>query len=56
MTTHADLRWCRLCAAEVTFEQPECTDEHDEDCPEWVCTRCGDALLVGAPAQWRRAG
>jgi hypothetical protein len=31
----------------MTFEQPECLDEHAGECPEWLCLRCGEAFLVG---------
>jgi hypothetical protein len=41
------LRHCTICALERFFEQPPCLDEHDPDCPEWVCVECGAALLVG---------
>lgn len=41
------LRFCVTCAADASFEQPECIDEHGVDCPEWVCVQCGDALVVG---------
>lgn len=41
------LRWCTTCAAETTFEQPVCDDNHGADCPEWSCVECGDALLLG---------
>ena len=46
MTTSGPLRWCAICGAEQPFEQPECADGHGSDCPEWVCSACGDALLV----------
>lgn len=52
------LRFCVTCAADESFEQPECVDDHGVDCPEWVCVECGDAFVVGfadvdvaAPAQ-----
>ncbi|HEX6498446.1 MAG TPA: hypothetical protein VF054_05370 [Micromonosporaceae bacterium] len=41
---------CATCATITLFEQPPCLDGHDE-CPEWVCVRCGEALLVGPPTQ-----
>ena len=46
-TTAAVLRWCATCGSDVTFEQPECLDEHEGECPEWLCQRCGEAFLVG---------
>jgi hypothetical protein len=41
------LRFCVTCAADASFEQPECIDEHGVECPEWVCVECGDAFVVG---------
>lgn len=42
---------CAECAVERVFEQPPCADGHGADCPEWACTGCGAAVLVGlAPA------
>lgn len=43
------VRWCTTCGGDVAFEQPGCLDGHGTDCPEWACTRCGAALLVGFP-------
>lgn len=40
-------RQCTICSTERRFEQPPCADEHDPNCPEWVCVDCGAALLVG---------
>lgn len=39
--------WCTTCGDDVAFEQPGCLDGHGIDCPEWACTVCGAALLVG---------
>jgi hypothetical protein len=39
--------WCASCRAETPFEHPECGDEHGRDCPEWACTVCGEAIMVG---------
>lgn len=38
---------CHNCAQRTDFEQPPCPDGHGPDCPEWYCTRCGTATLVG---------
>ena len=52
---------CAVCAEETVVEQPPCADGHAEDgldCPEWVCTGCGEALLLGAPGAatlWQQA-
>ncbi|HET7530775.1 MAG TPA: hypothetical protein VFJ98_07425 [Mycobacteriales bacterium] len=37
---------CPVCQDERVVEQPPCDDEH-AICPEWLCTDCGAALLVG---------
>jgi rRNA maturation protein Nop10 len=54
---------CPSCGQDTDFEQPTCIDGHTEDggsCPEWACTECGTALVVGhVPARraevWHRA-
>ncbi len=38
---------CRNCARTTEFEQPPCADGHGADCPEWYCTQCGAATIVG---------
>jgi len=38
---------CPTCARPRPFEQPPCADGHDLDCPEWACTECGTAVLLG---------
>ena len=41
---------CPTCEDEQVFVQPPCVDGHTDDggdCPEWVCTDCGSAFLVG---------
>jgi hypothetical protein len=48
-------RYCTGCSEERDFEQfhadpGSCPDVRDGDCPEWACTVCGDALLIGLPA------
>ena len=40
------MRHCPGCRAERVVEQPPCLDGHD-DCPEWVCTECGTAIVFG---------
>jgi hypothetical protein len=59
-------RHCPGCGHRSLFEQHHadgsCPDSPDGDCPEWACTSCGEALLIGfAPCprdvtrvQWRR--
>lgn len=48
------IRHCPDCGSDQPFEQyhaePErCPDSPDGYCPEWSCTDCGAALLVGFP-------
>lgn len=42
-------RHCPICGEERRFEQPPCVDDHGADCPEWACTECGAAMLIGLP-------
>ncbi len=37
---------CMECRRVQPFEQPQCLDGHDEDCPEWVCVSCGCAVFT----------
>jgi hypothetical protein len=54
---------CPTCGEDTDFEQPTCIDGHTDDggaCPEWACTECGTALVVGgvhvsSAAVWHRA-
>ena len=39
--------FCALCQADRPFEQPPCECGLGAECPEWMCTQCGAALLVG---------
>ncbi|WP_175084517.1 hypothetical protein [Candidatus Frankia nodulisporulans] len=38
---------CVVCGDERSFERPPCLDGHGADCPEWACTGCGSAVLIG---------
>jgi hypothetical protein len=41
---------CPDCGEDRLFVQPPCADGHTDEggeCPEWVCTECGTALLAG---------
>jgi hypothetical protein len=45
-------RPCSECGGEQLFEQHHgipggCPDSPDGECPEWICTGCGSALLAG---------
>jgi hypothetical protein len=45
------IRHCPDCGRDRLFEPchaaPDCPDAGDGDCPEWSCTDCGAALLIG---------
>jgi hypothetical protein len=45
----AEFRYCADCGDEQAFEQIHATDRSDVpgECPEWACTACGAALIVG---------
>lgn len=38
---------CPACLEVQSFEQPPCSEGHEADCPEWVCTMCGAAVFAG---------
>jgi len=38
---------CPECRTERAFAQPPCADGHGPECPEWFCTACGAAVVVG---------
>ena len=40
------LRHCQTCRDERAFDQPPCADGHDSECPEWVCSSCGFAIMM----------
>lgn len=39
--------YCPGCHTDQLFEQPECLDDHDVDCPDWACVVCGFAIFTG---------
>ena len=46
--------YCAECSGERLFEQfhaepASCPDAPDGDCPEWGCSSCGGAFIVGLP-------
>ncbi len=45
---------CRNCARRTDFEQPPCPDGHDSECPEWYCTQCGAATILGRTSSRHR--
>ena len=42
---------CATCGIVARFVPPPCPDSHGGDCPEWMCTRCGEALLTDPPSE-----
>jgi hypothetical protein len=53
----AEFRFCADCGDERPFEQfhADCPDVPGE-CPEWGCTVCGAALIIGLPVPGYTAG
>ncbi len=54
-------RYCTGCGTQRLFEQFHaepggCPDAPDGDCPEWGCTACGEAFIVGVSADVRASG
>ena len=48
-----DFRYCPGCGSNREFVQvhpgqARCPDAAAGGCPEWFCTACGEALLIGA--------
>jgi hypothetical protein len=44
---------CPECSEVRVFVQPPCLDGHAEtgvECPEWACTDCGAAIVMGGVA------
>jgi hypothetical protein len=41
------VRFCPDCGGDAEFERPPCEDGHGAECPEWLCTGCGSAVLIG---------
>ena len=54
LSSAQSVRHCTGCSEDRVFEQfhadpASCPDGLDGDCPEWGCTGCGGALIVGLP-------
>jgi len=43
----AKYRYCADCGTEQPFEQLHVAGCQDGECPEWACTACGAALIIG---------
>ena len=46
-----DSQYCVFCAAVMPFERIEAGDHLVDEPDEWICVRCGSALLVDPPLQ-----
>ena len=60
MTTLVEL-WCATCDGTTGHETVPCPDGHGADCPDVVCTGCGEVAIVAvvlddAAARARLAG
>ena len=44
-------QYCAFCATVMPFERIEPSDYLIDEPDEWICTKCGSALLVDPPAQ-----
>ena len=50
-STSADAQYCAFCATVMPFERVDPTDYLVDEPDEWICTKCGSALLVDPPTQ-----
>ena len=46
---------CSTCGGPMPFEAPDCMDGHGGDCPDRICTGCGEVLVVAVPVAARRS-
>jgi hypothetical protein len=44
-------QFCVFCATVMPFERIEAPDHLVEEPDEWICVKCGSALLVDPPSQ-----
>lgn len=49
-----DSQLCVFCAEVVTFERIEASDHLVDEPDEWICVKCGSALLVDPLQQLHR--
>ncbi|MEU8223999.1 hypothetical protein [Kribbella sp. NPDC048915] len=45
------VQYCAFCATEMPFERVAPVDHLADDADEWICIKCGYALLVDPPTQ-----
>lgn len=50
-STGEDTQYCILCATEMPFECIEAADHEVDEPDEWICVKCGSALLIDPPLQ-----
>ena len=46
-----DAQYCVFCATVMPFERIEAGDHLVDEPDEWICVKCGSALLVDPPLQ-----
>ena len=46
-----DTQYCVFCATVMPFERIETADHLSEEPDEWICVKCGYALLIDPPSQ-----
>jgi hypothetical protein len=45
------IQYCAFCATAMPFERVDPADYLVDEPAEWICTKCGSALLVDPPTQ-----
>jgi hypothetical protein len=50
-TVGEDSQFCVFCATVMPFERIEASDHLVDEPDEWICVKCGSALLVDPPLQ-----
>ena len=46
-----DSQYCAFCATVMPFERIEAADHLIDEPDEWICVKCGSALLIDPPLQ-----
>jgi hypothetical protein len=47
----SDAQYCAFCATVMPFERVDPSDYLVDEPDEWICTKCGSALLIDPPTQ-----
>lgn len=50
-TAGSTAQYCAFCATEMPFERIEPSDYQIDEPDEWICIKCGSALLIDPPIQ-----